>query len=177
VLQVVQVRLAQEVFVLGEGGGTSLGLFYAVGGLGTGLGPILARRFTGDRPKELRRAIAVAYGLAITGLLVMAPLATLPIVLLGSFLRTFGGGINWVFSTHLLMQTVPSQVRGRVFSTEFALFTLAMAIGTGAGGWVLDMTPVSISQVILGVAGVLLVPGVFWSAWVLTRSEGRQRLS
>ncbi len=172
-LQVVQVRLAQEVFVLGEGGGTSLGLFYAVGGVGTGLGPIVARRFTGDRPKELRRAIAVAYGLAIAGLLVMAPLATFPIVLLGTFLRTFGGGINWVFSTHLLMQTVSSQVRGRVFSTEFALFTLAMAVGTGVGGWVLDVASVSVSLVIVSVAGLLLVPGSFWTGWVLTRPGSR----
>ena len=169
-LQVVQVRLAQEVFVLGAGGGTSLGLFYAVGGLGTGLGPILARRFTGDHPPQLRRAIAVAYLLAITGLLVMAPLVTFPIVLLGTFLRTFGGGINWVFSTHLLMQMVPSEVRGRVFSTEFALFTLAMAIGTGVVGWVLDTAWLSISQVISGVAVLLLVPGILWTSWVLKRS-------
>ena len=115
VFQVVQVALAERVFVIGEGGGTSLGLLYAAAGIGTGLGPILARRFTGDRAPLLRRFLALSYLICILGLLIMAPLSSFPVVLFGSILRALGAGINWVFSTTLLLHLVPSQVRGRVF--------------------------------------------------------------
>ena len=41
----------------------------------------------------------------------------------------------WGFSTTLLLKKLPNEVRGRVFGTEFALLTLAGAIGSGLGGW------------------------------------------
>ena len=50
--QIVQVALAEQVFVIGDSGGTSLGILYAVTGVGTGIGPIIARRFTGDRDRS-----------------------------------------------------------------------------------------------------------------------------
>ncbi len=55
--QVAQVAIAERVFVIGEGGGISLGLLYTVFGIGTGIGPLLARRFTGDRDGPIRSAI------------------------------------------------------------------------------------------------------------------------
>lgn len=161
--QVIQVALAENTFVIGEGGSTSLGLFYAASGVGTGLGPIIMRRFTGDRGRALRVALAGAYLITIVGLFIVAPLKSFQSVLFGSFLRAFGTGVNWVFSTQLLLQLVPSHVRGRVFSTEFALVTLANAIGAAAGGWLLDNTGVSISGLILLTSILTLVPGVWWS--------------
>ncbi|MEJ2266699.1 MAG: MFS transporter, partial [Anaerolineales bacterium] len=56
--QVIQVVIAERFFVIGEGGGTSLGLMYAVAGVGTGIGPMIARRFTGDRDRQLRIMLA-----------------------------------------------------------------------------------------------------------------------
>ena len=47
--QVVQIEIAKEHFVIGVGGAISLGLMYCVNGIGSGIGPILARRWTGDR--------------------------------------------------------------------------------------------------------------------------------
>ena len=47
------VAIAEDIFVIGEGGGISLGLMLALGGVGTGVGPIVARRFTGDRDRPL----------------------------------------------------------------------------------------------------------------------------
>jgi len=66
--------------------------------------------------------------------MITAPLTSFPMVLFGTFLRGAGGGIIWVFSTQLLMQLVPNQVRGRVFSTEFAIFILTSAIGASVVG-------------------------------------------
>lgn len=171
VFQVIQVALAERVFVIGEGGGTSLGLLYAIAGVGTGIGPIIARRFTGDRDRSLRVFLALSYGITALGLAISAPLLSFGMVLLGSFFRACGGGINWVFSTQLLLQLVPDNIRGRVFSTEFAIFTLASALGAAAGGWIFDNTSLSISAMIWGMTGLILIPGGLWTIRIVTQKE------
>lgn len=164
--QVVQVRIAEDVFVIGEGGGISLGLLYAVAGIGTGIGPIIARRFTGDRDKPLRVAILLSYLLTSVGLLIVFPLANLEWTLIGTLLRSFGTGINWVFATQLLLQLVPDEVRGRVFSTEFAFFTLGNALSSAAGGWLLDSTRLNLQSLTLLMAAVSLLPAIPWFIWL-----------
>lgn len=163
--QVIQVALAERVYVIGEGGGTSLGILYAVAGVGTGIGPIIARRFTGDKNPTLRIALAISYAVSVIGLAFTAPLLGFILVLFGTFVRSFGGGINWVFSTQLLLQTVPDRVRGRVFSSEFALFTLANAVSSAVGGWALDNTSLGISGLLWWMTILTLVPGILWVVW------------
>ena len=163
--QVVQVIITESIFTLGEAGGISLGLMFAVAGVGTGIGPIVARRFTGDRDRTLRLVIILGYFLASLGLMVTAPLSSFSMVLFGTFLRGAGGGIIWVFSTQLLMQMVPNQVRGRVFSTEFAIFTLTSAIGASVAGAALD-SALGIAGTIVWMAVLTLLPGILWAFWM-----------
>ncbi len=146
---VIQVSIAKDLFVIGEGGGIGLGLLYATVGVGSGIGPILARRFTGDRDGAMRWALFLAYLAMSAGLVIASTLASFAVVIAGAILRSVGGGMIWVFSTQLLLQLVPGKVRGRIFATEFALLTLSMAIGSATGGWMLDQTA-------LGVSGILL---------------------
>lgn len=169
-LQVVLVTLANGRFAIGEGGSTALGLMYAVAGAGTGTGPFLARMFTGDETRRLRIAISAAHLLISAGLVIMAPLASFGVFLVGAFLRGLGGGINWVFSTQLLLQGVPDKVRGRVFSVDFAAFTLAQAIGTAAAGWALDHTGLGPGGLLWLLSGLILIPGVAWTV----RNVGRR---
>ncbi len=152
------MALAERVFVIGEGGGTGLGLLYAAAGVGTGLGPILARHVTGDRDRPLRLAIGLSYLVGALGLALMAPLSGFGPVLVDTLLRGVGGGVGWVFATQLLLQLVPNRVRGRVFSTEYALFTLAGAAGAAGGGWALDGAGVSISTMLWWMASLTLIP-------------------
>ncbi len=164
--QVVQVIIAQQVFVVGSGGSTGLGMMYAAAGIGTGVGPIVARRITGDNPKRLRWAIVGAYLMVSVGIAVIAPLASLSLVLLGVFLRGLGGGVNWVFSTQLLMISLPPEVRGRVFSTEFAAFTLGVAISTAIGGWALDYGGIDLKLLIVILAVLPVIPAGLWAWWI-----------
>jgi len=165
-LQVLMVPLAQQVFVIGESGGTSLGLLYAIAGVGTGIGPIVARVFTGDRDRALRVALVISYAVMVVGLAITAPLASFALVLLGTLIRSLGGGINWTFSTQLLLTTVPDKVRGRVFSSEFAMFTLSSAIGSAAGGWLLDNTGLGFSGIVWWMTGLIAIPGILWFVWI-----------
>jgi MFS family permease len=164
---VIQVRMTEDIFVIGEGGGTSLGILFAVTGIGTGIGPILARYLTGDRDRPQRIAIAASYIVAAIGSLIIVPLSSFPVVLFGSFLRGIGGGTGWVFATQLLLQLSPNRVRGRIFSTEYAIFTLLNAIGAAVGGWAIDQPGLGIAEMMWGMTFLLLIPSALWSLWII----------
>ncbi len=160
-LRVIHVAIADSVFTIGAAGGLTLGLLFAAQGTGTGLGPIVARRLTGDRDLALRIAMVAGYGIGAVGLLISAPLASLGLVLVGAVVAGAGGGLAWVFSTQLLLQNVPNKVRGRVFGTEFALFTLGNAAGAGLIGLALDANvPIGDALSMMGV--FVLLPGTYW---------------
>jgi MFS family permease len=159
--QVIQVSIAEQIFVIGHGGGISLGLMYAIVGVGTGIGPIIARQFTGDDNRRLRIGIGVGYGSAALGLLIVSFLSNFPLVLFGTLFRGIGNGLIWVFSTQLLLQLVPNRVRGRVFATEFAFFTLMSATGAVVTGSALD-SGMGIDDVLRWMAALTLIPGLLW---------------
>ncbi len=163
--QVGLVAIAKEIFVTGEGGGISLGLMLGMGGVGTGVGPIIARRFTGDKDLPLRNTIIFGYLMGAVGLAIVAPMVHFGWVLLGVTLRGIGGGIIWVFSTQLLLHLTPNTVRGRVFATDFALFTLMSAIGSAVAGGALDAS-LSLPAIFWWMAGLTLIPAILWAIWL-----------
>ncbi len=169
-IQIAQVAIAEDVFVIGEGGGISLGLMFGITGIGTGIGPVVARYFTGDDDHRLRLTLIIGYLIGGLGLAITAPLTNFGWVLFGTFLRGVGGGIIWVFSTQLLLHLVPGQVRGRIFATEFAMFTLMSAIGAAIAGGTLDS--LGISNMIWVMAGLTLLPASLWAFW-LKRSQSK----
>ncbi len=170
--QVVQIEIAKDYFVIGVGGAISLGLMYCVNGIGSGIGPILARRWTGDRDKPLRISISLGYLIGVLGLAIVAPLFGLVEVLIGGFIRSIGGGIAWVFSTQLLLQRAPNEIRGRIFGTEFALFTLMGGIGTAIIGALLDQFETR--TILWGMTGLPLIPAVLWWLWQIRYNRLKQ---
>jgi MFS family permease len=171
IFQIIQVAISSQIFVLGEGGSTGLGLTYAMVGIGTGLGPILARHFIGDRESLLRKAVTAGYLVGAIGVFIVSPLSSFAVVLLGTLLRGIGSSLIWVFSTQLLLQIVPNRVRGRVFSTEFAIMTLMSAIATAAGGWILDNTQITVSQMLQWMSVMALLFGGAWVAMSQLRPQ------
>ena len=162
--QVVQIEIAKDHFVIGVGGAISLGLMYCVNGIGSGIGPILARRWTGDRDKPLRISISLGYLIGTLGLTIAAPLFGLVEVLIGGLIRSVGGGIAWVFSTQLLLQRAPkrdSRAASSVPSSRF--FTLMGGIGTAIVGALLDQFHVR--TILWGMAGLPLIPAILWWLW------------
>ncbi|MDA0747278.1 MAG: hypothetical protein O2954_12220, partial [bacterium] len=103
-------------------------------------------------------------------LFTISPLHSFGVVLVGTFLRGFGSGIVWVLSTQLLLQEVPGHIQGRVFSAEFAGFTLMAAVGASLGGVALDLAP--IGAVVGWTAALALVPAVGWALWMWLRKPG-----
>ncbi len=172
---VAQVEIAKSHFVIGIDGAISLGVMYCMGGVGSGIGPIVARYWTGDRDKPLRRSISLGYLIGSVGLAIAAPLLSLTTVVLGGFIRGVGGGIAWVFSTQLLLQRAPNEIRGRIFGTEFALFTLMGGIAAATVGAMLDTF--GVQTVLWGMTALPLIPAILWWLWQArhTSSESGNR--
>jgi len=164
--QVIQISIAERVFIVGEGGRIGLGWMYAVVGVGTGLGPIIARRVTGDRAISMRIAIGVAYFIAALGLIIIAQLISFEWVLVGTLLRGVGAGINWVFSTQLIFQMIPNHVRGRIFSTEFAMLTLMNASAATLGGWGMDQPKIGMQTILYIMTFMTIFFGATWLFWI-----------
>ena len=171
--QVVIVEIAKTHFVVGKDGAMSLGLMLCMGGVGSGLGPIIARYWTGDRDKPLRQSISLGYLIGAAGLAITAPLVSLSTVVFGGFIRSVGGGIAWVFSTQLLLQNAPNEIRGRIFGTEFALFTLMGAVATAIVGAMLDLF--GVRAVLWGMTSLPLIPALLWWIWQVRFNKGPQR--
>jgi MFS family permease len=221
-VSVAMVQISQEHFVIGLNGGTALGLTYATIGLGTGLGPILVRRWTRDGERRTRLALGLAYCASAIGLLgiaaavewAMASQSLDPTARLGGLsrilaslfgplstglagpaerlglspsaltafvvylafmaLRAGGGGVNWVQSAQLLLMRIPSRMRGRVFASEFAIFTLGEAGGAAAAGWLLDRGGLDLLGLLRLEAGLVLIPALLWFAWIGRPPVGRR---
>jgi MFS family permease len=162
--QVIMVTLSKEYFVIGKDGTTGLGIMYGMVGLGTGVSPIVMRRFTGDRNRPMRLMIILGYLIASVAMFVLMPLASFEMILVGMFLRGFGLAIIWVFTTQLLLQLTPARVRGRVFATEFAIQSLGAAAGSFIGGLAADV--LDMQTVIMWMGFIILIPGVMWVLWI-----------
>lgn len=169
--QVIQVILGEDVYQMGASGAISTGLLFAATGVGTGIGPILGRWFTGDRERGLRIAIGFAFVAATVGIFVMMPLWSFGVVFLGVLIRGLGAGTIWVFSTQMLLQMLPDDIRGRVFATEFALQTLTTATSAALVGWLLDSGITTLSQAI-GLCGIVaIIPAYIWLRQLTPRPQ------
>ncbi len=165
--EVVQVTIAQTVFVIGDGGGSSMGLMFAFSGFGLLFSTLVIKRFVNDQVPHLMWAITAGYLVGGLGIALTALLANLGLTLIGTFLRGMGNGIVWLFSTQLILQLVPTHVRGRVVATEFAFNMVVSAGGAALIGKLLD-TSLGISGVSWAMAGMTLIPAILWSIWILT---------
>jgi MFS family permease len=173
-INVLEITYATDVFTLefSAAGATFassidsstaiLGLIYAVSGLGTGLGPLVLRRYLGDAPVRQRWAISLGFGLLTLGLFLLSIAPTLASFSLATLIRTIGSGTIWVFSAAMLQMIVPDRFRGRVFAFEFAVLTLTQSLSTFWAGFAQDALGLTVRQVTLSMAFVAVLIGLAW---------------
>lgn len=156
----------EKVFPVGGSPATGIGVLFAARGIGTAVGPIVARRIAGEGKVRMQNSIGIAF--LIGGLFYMAFGAAtnfvFALIVLG--IAHCGGSILWVFSTVLLQRGVEDKFRGRVFAAELALLTLTMAVSNYVTGEMLDRVSVSPRAIAVGLGVLFLLPGV---AWFLTQ--------
>ncbi|HEX7295588.1 MAG TPA: MFS transporter [Pyrinomonadaceae bacterium] len=163
----------ERIFPVGKSAATGIGVLFAARGIGTAVGPIVARRMTGEGDRRMQITIGIAF--LIGGVFYIAfGTATsfiLALVVLG--VAHMGGSILWVFSTVLLQRSVEDNFRGRVFAAELALLTLTMAASNYATGELLDRFQISPRVVTVGIGLLFVVPGIIWFVTYRWWSHGR----
>ena len=98
------------------------------------------------------------------GFYVLMPwVSTIALAMLLVTLAHLGGATVWVFSTVRLQQLLASEIRGRVFAVEHALFLLMSVISTAVYSWLSDSVGIS-AQNLLGATGLslLLMAAIWW---------------
>ncbi|MGH2427953.1 MAG: MFS transporter [Candidatus Limnocylindria bacterium] len=150
----------RNVFGAGDGG---IGLLFAARGLGALIGPFLARSTMGTEDHGLIRGIAVSF-VVIAVCYSLFPLA--PSIWLAALLvfgAHCGGGAQWTLSTLGLQRATPDAIRGRVFSFDYGLVTLTIALSTLLAGVLADLVPPQVA--VWAMVGLIVIAGSAWIAF------------
>ncbi len=150
----------------GFGAAFGFGLFFFARGVGTGLGPILARAFLTDEEAwpSLVGYLIVASGMIYFLVGISVPYALWTTVILVIFAHS-ASGANWVLSTVMMQQWVEDEVRGRVFSVDMLILSVAFSTSTSIAGYLMENTDLGIRNGILLFSSVMVLSGVVFSMW------------
>ena len=162
------ILVSEEILLMGSIG---LGLLYASRGFGTAVGPVLVRRYISDERKwvMLMGAAMISSGFFY---LVLGAMNMVWVMVLLVFLAHCGSGANWVMSTVLLQKRSPDEFRGRIFSSEWLLFTLSQAFSVTCVSMIMEFELLTLQQAIWAYAAGLVITGLVWLA-VVARKESR----
>jgi MFS family permease len=154
----------EKVFPVGGKTATGIGVLFTARGIGTAIGPMVARRWAGETRKQMQNAIGIAFLIGGVFYIAFGVSRNFALALLFLAIAHTGGSILWVFSTVLLQQSVEDKFRGRVFAAEMALVTLTMAASNYLVGELMDRFGFSPRVVTAGVGTFFLLPGLIWFA-------------
>ena len=154
----------EKIFPIRGQTATGIGVLFAARGIGTAVGPIVARRWAGETRKQMQIAIGIAFLIGGAFYIAFGNSQSFILALLFLLIAHTGGSILWVFSTVLLQREVEDKFRGRVFAAELALLTLTMAASNYLVGELMDRFGYSPRVVTIGVGSFFLLPGLFWFA-------------
>ena len=156
----------ERIFPVGKSAATGIGVLFAARGIGTAVGPIVARRMAGEVDKRMQTWIGIAFLIGGVFYAAFGSATSFVFALIVLGVAHCGGSILWVFSTVLLQRGVDDKFRGRVFAAELALLTLTMALSNYTTGELLDRFQISPRLVTIGIGIFFLMPGL---AWFLTQ--------
>lgn len=152
----------EKIFPVGRSAATGIGVLFAARGIGTAVGPIVARRIAGEGRKRMQTSIGIAFLIGGAFYVAFGTASNFLFALLVLGIAHTGGSILWVFSTVLLQRSVEDNFRGRVFAAELALLTLTMAAANYFTGELLDRFRLSPRIVTVGTGILFLLPGILW---------------
>jgi len=149
--------LASDVF---QGGDASRGLLIGVRGVGTGLGPLIAMRYTRGQLSKVLTICGFA-SLAFSGFyFIGAWMPTLWLTAIFVMLAHLGGGAQWTLSSYGLQLRSPDHIRGRILAGDFALVTLMLSLTSALAGLVSEFF--GVRQAISGFALAAAIASVIY---------------
>jgi MFS family permease len=140
-----------------------IGILYGGRGVGALIGPFIGRRVAGTTQRGLFIALAIALATFGVFYAVFPLMPSLWLAALCSMGAHLGGGAQWTLSTYGLQVLVPDRIRGRVFSFDFALVTLTIALSNLAAGLAADAFGPKITMAGLAAVGLVYAAAWWWA--------------
>ena len=150
----------------GYGAAFGFGLFFFARGIGTGIGPLIARAVFKDRtkwPSLIGILVSISgffYFLVGITLEVYLPLTVALIILAHS-----ASGGNWVLSTVLTQMWVEDEVRGRVFSMDMLILGGTAAFSTTIAGYLVEYHNLSLRTGFISFSLIMVMCGLIFTYW------------
>ena len=151
-----------------------IGILFAARGVGTGIGPVVARAVFKNQDRwPLVLGACIVFSGACYVIVGLVPWA-LGLVIGLIMLAHTAGGANWVLATVLLQQRTEDRFRGRVFATEWLLVSLADTASIIAASTLLEWGVLDLRLSFLVFALIQIFCGLSWIALVVP-AERRER--
>lgn len=152
---------------------TGIGVLFFARGLGTGIGPIIARSLFKNQkiwPVVLGISVIVSGCFYATVGVYQWPLWVICAIIIAHS----ASGANWVLSTVLLQQRAEDRLRGRVFATEWLCVLFIESVSILIASLLLELKLLTLSGAFLLFAALQILCGVIWLLTVVP-SEKRWR--
>lgn len=153
------IIISEDILMMGSIG---LGILYAARGFGTGIGPIIGRRLF---PNENNWVMVMGGAIFATGVMymVVGVTSSIWVMIIFVLLAHTASGANWVKSTVLLQKRTVDTFRGRIFSTEWLLFTIMNSISVMLAAVILEFQIVDVKILMIIYGGLMGLAGSIWS--------------
>ncbi len=158
-VQLVLTLLGEGVYSFNGRPDLGVSALFVARALGTGVGPVLGRRWVADNTESQLRAILLGFALFGLPYVALGFVNHPALALLCVFTGHMGGGIVWVFSTVILQRMVAESFRGRVFAAELGFATLALSLSIYVVGLISDGTEMPLTHLVSSLGLTLLVSG------------------
>tara|TARA_B100001564_G_scaffold305531_1_gene274584 strand:+ start:7202 stop:8275 length:1074 start_codon:yes stop_codon:yes gene_type:complete len=152
--------------ISGYGAAFGFGLFFFARGIGTGIGPLIARSVFKDKNKWPSLIGILVSTSGIFYLFVGLTLEFyLPLTVLLIIISHSASGGNWVLSTVLTQSWVEDEVRGRVFSMDMLILGTSAAISTTTAGYLVEYQNLSLQTGFISFSIVMILCGIIFTLW------------
>jgi len=150
----------------GYGAAFGFGLFFFARGIGTGVGPLMARTFFKDQnkwPSLIGMLVSLSgFFYFFVGFTLDI---TLPLTILLIIMAHAASGANWVLSTVLTQMWVEDEVRGRVFSMDMLILGASAALSTTTAGFLVDWYGLQIKEGMMLFSIIMIITGLVFTLW------------
>ncbi len=151
--------LGQEVMPSAEAAG--IGILFFARGLGSGIGPVVARAMFKD---QFTWPAILGASVIISGVFYVSIGFTSAIIwiILAVTIAHAASGANWVLATVLLQQRTTDRLRGRVFASEWLFVLFMESLSILFASLSLELTLFDLSDAFIFFAGLQILCGVIW---------------
>ena len=125
----------------------TLGLTFAMVGLGCQMGPILWNACLEPGPRSRFLAVVLAFAKMAASYALTVVASDIYSFLFAIFLRCMGSAVVWVYSSLLIQTEVPTGLQGRVFTIERAVYVFCEMSSVLLGGYVFAEWHMGVRQV------------------------------